>query len=195
MADRLVWTLVLCVLDVVFVAAAPASPQSAASTPTVPAISTARSASSQISPETPPLPESSVEASSWLPSRDYIPSVAPAPVAPPGRMPVVFSTPLLPAPRPPLLVPMYASFATLQALDYHSTTRALASGAGREANPLMRPIVDNHAAFIAAKAAATTAIVVATERMWKKHPRKAVVFMVAANSAMAVVVAHNYSVK
>ncbi len=94
--------------------------------------------------------------------------------------------------RPSLLLPMYVSFSTLQALDYHSTTRALSTGAGREANPLMRSVVDNRPAFIAVKAAATTAIVWQAERMWKKHPVGAVIFMAAANGAMAAVVAHNY---
>jgi hypothetical protein len=93
------------------------------------------------------------------------------------------------------LVPMYASFATLQVLDYHSTTSALSRGVGREANPLVRPIAEHPAGFIAVKAGATAGIIWASERMWKKHPVGAVVFMVAANSAMAVVVAHNYSVK
>jgi len=165
---------VLCALDVV-AAAAPAAAQSAA-----------------LSPMRPVIP---VEAPSLLPSRDFVPSLAPAPVAPSSFLSVFPSSHLAAPPRPRPLAPMYASFATLQALDYHSTTRALASGAGREANPLMRPIVDNHAAFIAMKAAATTAIVFGTERMWKTHPRRAVVFMAVANSAMALVVAHNYSVK
>jgi len=173
-ADRLVWTLVLCALDLV-AAAAPAAAQSAALIPTGPVIP--------------------IEAPSSLPSRDLVPPFAPTPVAPSSFLSVFPSSHLAAPPRPRPLVPMYASFATLQALDYHSTTRALSSGAGREGNPLMRPIVDNHAAFIAMKAAATTAIVFATERMWKTHPRRAVVFMAVANSAMAVVVAHNYSVK
>ena len=97
--------------------------------------------------------------------------------------------------RPPALVPMYASFVTLQALDYHSTTRALSSGVGREANPLARSIVKNRPAFVAAKGAATVVMVLAAEQMWKKHPVRAIVFMAAANTAMAVVVAHNYRVK
>lgn len=97
--------------------------------------------------------------------------------------------------RPPLLVPMYASFATLQTLDYHSTTRALGSGAGREANPLARSIVKHRPAFIAAKAAATAGMVLAAEKMWKTHRVRAIVFMGVANAAMAAVVAHNYSVK
>ena len=35
----------------------------------------------------------------------------------------------------------------------------------------------------------------ASERMWKRHPVQAVVFMAAANSAMAIVVAHNYTIE
>ena len=98
-------------------------------------------------------------------------------------------------PRPVALVPMYASFVTLQVLDYHSTTSAVSQGIAREANPLVRPVVEHPAGFIMLKAGATAGIILASERMWKKHPVGAVVFMFAANSAMAVVVAHNYSIK
>ena len=58
----------------------------------------------------------------------------------------------------------------------------------------MKPVVDHPAGFLALKAGATAGMIWASERMWKKHRVGAVVFMVAANSAMAVVVAHNYSV-
>jgi hypothetical protein len=117
---------------------------------------------------------------------------------------VVAQTPALPSfprssaagrTRPSALVPMYASFATLQALDYHSTTRALSKGTAREANPLVRPVVDNRTAFITLKAAATVAIVYQAERMWKDHPVRAIVFMAAANGAMGVIVARNYSIR
>jgi hypothetical protein len=90
---------------------------------------------------------------------------------------------------------MYGAFATLQALDYHSTTRAIARGVGREANPIARSIVKNRPAFLTAKAAATVGMVYAAEKMWKAHPVRAIVFIGAANAAMAAVVAHNYSVK
>jgi len=100
-----------------------------------------------------------------------------------------------PTPRPVILVPMYASFATLQALDYHSTTTALSSGAAREANPLMRGVADNPAAFAVVKAGATAGTIWIAERMRKKHPAGAVVFMLASNAAMAAVVAHNYAIK
>jgi hypothetical protein len=98
-------------------------------------------------------------------------------------------------PRPRSLLPMYASFATLQALDYHSTTTALSSGAAREANPLMRGVADNPAAFAAVKAGATAGTIWIAERMRKKHPAGAVVFMLASNAAMAAVVAHNYAIR
>ncbi|MEN3338749.1 MAG: hypothetical protein V7647_2425, partial [Acidobacteriota bacterium] len=62
-------------------------------------------------------------------------SAEPASAQQPGT--VLTSSASVPAPaqakRPAVLVPMYASFAALQALDYQSTTRALRSGAGREA--------------------------------------------------------------
>jgi len=98
-------------------------------------------------------------------------------------------------PRPVSLLPMYASFATLQALDYHSTTRAISQGIGREANPLARSIVEHPAGFLALKAGATAGMIWASERMRKKHPGRAVVLMLASNATMAVIVAHNYSIR
>jgi len=92
-------------------------------------------------------------------------------------------------------VPLYAGFATLQALDYASTTRALASGGAHEANPMMRSIVNSPPAFIAVKAAATAGVIVAGERMWKKNRVAAVIFVAAMNGAMTAVVARNYSVR
>ena len=94
-------------------------------------------------------------------------------------------------PRPGALVPLYASFATLQALDAHSTARALDYGAV-EANPVMKGIAGNPAALLAVKAAGTAGVIFASEKMWKKNRAAAVFFMVAANSAMAWVVQHNY---
>jgi len=95
--------------------------------------------------------------------------------------------------RPAALTSLYVSFAALQGLDVHSTTRALSSGAGREANPAMRRIVGNPAGLIAVKAATAGTTIWMTEKMRRKHPRAAIVFMAAINSTMAVIVAHNYS--
>jgi uncharacterized protein DUF5658 len=97
--------------------------------------------------------------------------------------------------RPAALVPMYASLAALQGLDFVSTTRALSNGAGYEANPVMRPIVGNTAGFLAVKASSTAATIWMTERLRRKHPVRAVVVMVSTNAAMAAVVAHNFSVR
>ena len=96
--------------------------------------------------------------------------------------------------RPAALVPLYVSFATLQAMDYVSTTRALASGAGTESNPLMKPIVGNRAVFLAVKAGATLGTIAAGERLRKRHPRRAVILMVVANAAMASIVTRNFAI-
>lgn len=128
------------------------------------------------------------------------------PLAPLGRelvlLPPAVVVTVIPAPagralsaRPSVLVPLYVGFATLQGMDYHSTSRALASGAGREANPMMRKIVRNRPAFIAVKAAASAGVILAGERLWKRNRVGAVVFMAVANGAMAAVVAKNYSVR
>lgn len=93
--------------------------------------------------------------------------------------------------RPPALVPLYLTFGALQVLDLHSTYGAIDRGA-TEANPVINGLLDNEVGMIAMKAAATTAVVYASERMWKGGRMKAVLFMVAANSAMAWVVQHNY---
>ena len=94
--------------------------------------------------------------------------------------------------RPAALLPLYGSLAALQGLDIHSTRRGMSSGKTREANPLMGGVVNNGAAFIAVKAAATLGAVWCAEKLWKKHPKRAVAFAAVLNAAMAAVVAHNY---
>ena len=95
--------------------------------------------------------------------------------------------------RPGALVPLYASFGALQILDARSTLQALDRG-GVEANPVMKGIASHPVALFAVKAAATTGVIVATEKMWKKNRTAAVIFMVATNSAMVWIVEHNYRV-
>ena len=93
------------------------------------------------------------------------------------------------------LVPLYGTLIGLQALDLDSTMRAVAKGAGREANPVMHPLVGRPAAMVAAKAGASAAIVFASERLRRKHhPAAAVMLMIGVNSAYAMIVAHNYAV-
>jgi Domain of unknown function (DUF5658) len=96
--------------------------------------------------------------------------------------------------RPPALVPLYVSFATLQILDVHSTLRAPDFG-GQEANPILGGIVGSPALFVAAKAGVTTAVILVTERLWKRNKAAAVLMMIGLNSAYAGVVARNYRVE
>ena len=95
--------------------------------------------------------------------------------------------------RPRALVPLYVSFASLQVLDAHATTLALGNG-GVEANPVMRGVVSSPAGMLAVKAAGTAGVFWASERMWKRNKAAAVVFLIAANSAMGWVVQHNYRI-
>src|SRR5262249_5691266 len=60
--------------------------------------------------------------------------------------------------RPAALIPLYASFMTLQVLDLHSTAYALDRGA-IEANPAIRGFVDNRFAMTALKAAGTAGVI------------------------------------
>ena len=103
-------------------------------------------------------------------------------------------TPIAAAPeRPAALVPLYVSFATLQALDTASTMRALNRG-GSEANPLVAPVVGSPAAFIGAKAAASALAIAASERLWKDHRTLAIATMIGMNVGCSLVVAHNVRV-
>ncbi len=93
--------------------------------------------------------------------------------------------------RPAPLVPLYVSFASLQALDVHSTTRALNRG-GVEGNPLLKGIAGNPVALSALKIGGSAATIYAAEKMWKKNRKTAILFMLAANAGMAFIVQHNY---
>ena len=93
--------------------------------------------------------------------------------------------------RPAPLVPLYVSFCALQVLDTHSTSRALDRGAV-EANPMLRGVVGNQMGLVALKAAGTAGLIYASEKMWKGNRTASIIFMVAANSAMAWVVQNNY---
>lgn len=96
--------------------------------------------------------------------------------------------------RPAAMVPLYGVFAAAQVLDYASTTRAVSNGTGSEGNPVMAPLADNHAAFVAVKAASVAGVVWAGEKLWRKNRIGAIVFMVAMDSAVVTIAAHNYSV-
>ena len=89
------------------------------------------------------------------------------------------------------LAPLYVSFAVLQALDVHSTTRALGSGAV-EGNPLMRGVARQPAGLIALKASGAASTIWLSHKLSKRSRTGAFVLMAAMNSAYAVIVAHNY---
>lgn len=92
-----------------------------------------------------------------------------------------------------VLLPLYVSFTALQALDAHSTLRALDAGA-TEANPLMGGMARTPAAFVAVKAGLAASTIYLVEKIRVKHRGAAIVLMAALNSLYATVVAHNYRV-
>jgi hypothetical protein len=57
---------------------------------------------------------------------------------------------------------------------------------------VLRGVVGNQAGLVALKAAGTAGIIYASEKMWKRNRTASIIFMVAANSAMAWVVQNNY---
>ena len=90
-----------------------------------------------------------------------------------------------------VLVPLYVSYAALQALDAHSTFRALGGGSS-EINPVMRGAAGNPVALVAIKASLAASTIYLVEKVRAQHRRAALVLMTALNSAYALVVAHNY---
>ena len=106
------------------------------------------------------------------------------------------SLPIPPVDRPrgsAVLTSLYAATAIMQALDVHSTIKALDAGAV-EANPLMSGVTKNRGAFMATKAAVAAGTVFAVQRIAKRSKVAAIVTAVAVNSAYAMVVRHNYKI-
>src|SRR5437870_2309681 len=68
---------------------------------------------------------------------------------------------------------LYVGLVTTQALDVHSTIRALDAG-HKEANPLARWAAANPVTLVAYKTAATAGTLFLVERVRKKHPVRAV---------------------
>jgi hypothetical protein len=94
--------------------------------------------------------------------------------------------------RPALLIPLYATFVVLQGMDAHSTLDAVRSGTAVERNPMLQPFADNPGAVIAIKTATTAATIFLAEKLWRRHPVRAVVMLAAVNVAYAAIVAANY---
>jgi hypothetical protein len=114
----------------------------------------------------------------------FVPQSAQIPRKQPALTPV-------PAARPGALVPLYGSFGLLQLMDAHSTLSAVRAGAV-ERNPVMAPLASNPGGMLAVKAATTAGTIVLAEKLWRRHPAKAVTLMVAVNAAYAAIVAANY---
>jgi hypothetical protein len=129
---------------------------------------------------------SAQEPPQWAGLRPVAPLLDETPAAQPHlRMPS-------PAGRPTVLVPLYFSFAGLQALDVVSTLGALNEG-HRERNPAMGWLVQHPGALVAAKVGVAAGTVYLSERLWKKNRTAAVVLMIALNGAYAAVVANNHA--
>ena len=85
---------------------------------------------------------------------------------------------------------LYTSFGLLQALDAHSTSRAVASGAS-ESNALLAGLAHRPTLLMGAKMGMAAGTIVLMERFRKRHPKAAMVTMMALNSAYAVIVVRN----
>jgi uncharacterized protein DUF5658 len=111
----------------------------------------------------------------------------------PAIQPVQWPTPSQSS-RPKSLLPLYVSFAALQALDAHSTLQAIDNGHG-ERNPVVGTFTSTPGAMVGLKLASTAGTIYLTERLWRKHRGAAIALMIAVNGAYAAVVAHNYRVR
>jgi Domain of unknown function (DUF5658) len=90
-----------------------------------------------------------------------------------------------------LLPALYAGNIALQVMDTHSTFRALDAGLV-ESNPVMGWTTEHPVAFVSMKAAATATTILVAEKIRKKYPRRAALFMAGVNTAYAFIVWHNY---
>ncbi|HEX5215697.1 MAG TPA: DUF5658 family protein [Vicinamibacterales bacterium] len=115
--------------------------------------------------------------------------------APAIAAPDQFAYPIAPPQKriDPMMSSLYVSTALLQGLDIHSTMKALDNGA-IEANPLMKGVTRNKAAFIAMKAGIAAGTIFAAHKASKKNRVAAIVSLVAINSVYAMVVNQNYKV-
>jgi len=93
--------------------------------------------------------------------------------------------------RPAALPVLYASFAALQALDVHSTQKALARGY-TESNPLLEPVSANMPTMLAVKVGATLGTILIVEKLWKRNRAAAIVTMIGLNIGYGLVAGGNY---
>lgn len=113
------------------------------------------------------------------------PAELPAPIVQPFRR---FNNP-----DSPLLVSLYVATGLTQALDIHSTIKAIDRG-GVETNPMLSGITGNKPAFIALKGAVAAGSIYAARKLARKNKVAAIATLVAINAAYGFVAHHNYSV-
>ena len=94
------------------------------------------------------------------------------------------------APSATSLRVLQVSFVGLQVADLHSTFRAVDNGTSAEANPLMT----NRASAVVLKAGVSVAVLAATQKWAKKHPRAAQITLAALDGAYAAIVVNNYRI-
>lgn len=94
----------------------------------------------------------------------------------------------------PLHKSLFTSYAVLQALDVVSTVTALNSGNGREANPIVGGLAGHPAAFAAVKGAGAVSTLFFMHRYAKKHPKAAVITMIAFNAGYSYIVTRNLQI-
>lgn len=105
-------------------------------------------------------------------------------------MAVLYGSPAV-VTRPSLLPGLYLTYATLHALDVHSSLQALGHSGTREANPLLKGM--RAPGLVAVKVASVTSTILLTEYLWKTgHRRMAVVTLLVINIGTGIVVVHNY---
>jgi len=92
-----------------------------------------------------------------------------------------------------LIRSLYVTTGVVQALDAHSTFKALDAGA-EETNPMVRSFASNKGAFVALKAGMTVGIIYAGHHLYKKNKVAGVLALVGVNVAYGLIVAHNYDV-
>ena len=94
----------------------------------------------------------------------------------------------------PLQKSLFATYAMLQVLDVVSTTHAINSGNGVEANPMVGDLASHPVAFAATKGAMTASTLFLMHRVGKKHPKAAVITMIAFNIGYSYVVSRNFQI-
>ncbi len=80
----------------------------------------------------------------------------------------------------------------MQGLDAASTFRALDAGAV-ETNPLVSWVTPSRPGFVALKMGIATAAIYSAHELSRRHKVRAVIALVAINSAYAALAAHNYA--